>query len=206
MTQISNIIKKAYEEFRDSFGEDSEDFEVFRDRVVRPLLRVYGGNSEKLDSRLNEIIDNGYNKATDLGHYLDVACIGEGEDRPLTYEEAVRVLGERPVEAGDKIYNFSNRELSEGYKGHKRMCFTSEGDITSVESESIDLSVPLYKHTCEVVDPSKILDHTAIAKTGAGSAREVIEDVLLSGDLLEDFRWYEASDVGAIRVTEVKRI
>jgi len=201
---IDEACKKAVDKFTENFGTDPVEHKIFEDSVLDILRKVYSKNTARLLERAIEIADKGM-YARDLMHYLDCACIAESEDRNITYEEVLQIIGPRPLKKGENIYHFSNKRHRIGFRGHSKMCFTSETDINDVSAE-IDYARPIYIHTCEVIKPKGLLDHDAVAFSHA-RIEEAIADVLLEGGQFKTSRrWYEQSKKEAIKVISVKEL
>jgi len=202
---IDEACERAVDKFTQNFGTDLAEHKIFREFVLDTLRRVYARDPARLLERATEIADTGMN-ALDFMRYLTCACIAEGEDRNLTYEEALQIIGARPLSKGEKIYHFSNKKHSKGFRGHAGMCFSSEGDARSVVTDAIDYSKPVYIHTCEVEKPKGLLDHDAQAYTSE-RRDTVIAEVLLDGARFDvSRRWYEQTGKGAVKVVAVRQL
>jgi hypothetical protein len=202
---IDEACEKAVGKFTKNFGTDRTEHKIFRDSVLDKLREVYANDPARLLERATEIADTGM-KAPDLMRYLDCACIAEGEDRNITYEEALQIIGPRPLAKKEKIYHFSNQQHRIGFKGHVKMCFTSENSIKGVVTDAIDYSKPVFMHTCEVVKPNGFIDHDAEAYTSE-KRDTVIAEVLLDAAIFNaSKRWYEQKDENAIKVVEVRNL
>jgi hypothetical protein len=68
--------------------------------------------------------------------------------------EALKRVQPAATEIGQLIYHFSNIQHPAGYTGHKGMFFTTDNYFYSQTSE-VDPRKMIYRHTCEVTDPSK---------------------------------------------------
>lgn len=202
-----SIDQYAFGQFEEYFGSNEQEKAIFENGVLARLKGSYPNNPELIKKRLDEIIKAGFN-ASDLSRYLRSACIAEENPlRKLTYQEILTIIGEKPLQNGQNIYHFSNRKHKIGFEGHAGMCFTDEDDLWTVESGSLDKAEKVYSHTCEVLRPEGILDHTAIAL--AGDPENLRDKVIMEeffGDMAysKQLRWYELKDIGSIRVVEVK--
>jgi hypothetical protein len=203
---MDDIVKSALKEFEYTFGRN--ELHNFKYHVLDVLVGFYHKQPETLKKRINQTIATAQ-LTSDLHHYLKVACIAEGEDRNLTYNEALQIIGERPLYKGDSIYHFSNTEHPLGFQGHEKMCFSSKKSLDSITTDSINEELPIYSHTCEVLKPEDILDHSAIAIMEE-NRDVVIEEALISPISRKDpikrkesARWYETKGVGAINVVSV---
>ena len=85
------------------------------------------------------------------------------------------------------------------------MCFTSEKNIRNVVTDAIDYSKPIYRYTCEVVEPQGLIDHNAEAYT-CETRDVVIAEVLIEQRFDPAKRWYEQKDEGAIRIISTKKL
>ena len=207
MPTMEELIEESNDKFESYFGTDPTIREAFKECVINVLKDVYRDNPERFKERLTEVIERG-NEVYDLNRYLRVACIDEGEDKPLGYEEALMIIGPKPVKKGDTLYHFSHKRHLIGFHGHEGMCFTSEDDFSSIASDSVDRTEPVHSHVCIVLNPKKILDHHAKALLEGISRRdELIEDCMFFVE--EDPynpRWYEAKGKGAIEVVSLKQV
>jgi len=202
---IDEACEEAANRFTHNFGTDVGEHDIFKLYVLDSLRRVYADDPVKLLKRATQIVKQGMN-ALDLIRYLTCACIAEGEDRKVTYEEALKIVGERPLKKGEKIYHFSNTQHKVGFRGHIGMCFNSEDKLSGVVTDSIDYSMPIYMHTCEVVKPKGLIDHDAKAYTNE-TRDVVIAEVLLEGARFDPLRrWYEQKGKEAIRVVDVREL
>ncbi len=115
---------------------NKREISVFEECVLNRLSFVYTGDSEIYNRRLSEIVSLA-KEVKDLERYFSIACLAEGEERDLTYEERLQIVGGKTLRVGDHIYHFSNRQHNVGFMGHDNMFFTSEDDSFDVESDSL---------------------------------------------------------------------
>ena len=131
--------------------------------IMSALQKAYPADFSRQKQRLQEIREEAlklvlhWGKPEFLPNYFSVATIGEGENRRITYEEALQITGEEPVELGQSLYHFSNKKHPVGFEGHPAMYLTASPDFDSVESHGIEGSQPTFRHTCKVVVPSLIV-------------------------------------------------
>jgi hypothetical protein len=202
---IDDACKIAIEKFTQNFGTDPAEHKVFIEHVLDPLRCIYAKKPARLLERAAEIADAGMN-ALDFMHYLACACITEGEDRNVTYEEALQIIGARPLSKGEDIYHFSNKRHRKGFRGHPGMCFTSEDSVRNIVTDSLDFSQPVYMHTCEVENPNGLSDHDAQAYTSEKRDIVVAEVLLDAARFDPSKRWYEQKDEGAVKVVAVREL
>jgi len=195
---IEQILGQSLEKFREYFGSDVSEFEVFNKHVLNVLKEVYKDDPKNLDSRLNEIIEVGYKFAPDLIKYLKLACVEENGH--LTYNDVSQIVNE-PLKKGDLIYHFSHKMHKVGYTGHKNMWFNSEDDHKTIETDSITFGKKLYSHKCEVIDPHNSVDHHVIAllQDKFKYLKERLESKIINKE-------YETISEGAIKVFSVRQL
>ncbi len=207
--QSNPLIEVGWASYEEYFGRQEQEVAAFRDHVMTTLERVYGDQPERFRQRLHEILELGMQVKNDLiKRYFRVACLAEGEDRELSPEEVLQIIGERPLKRGDKIYHFSAIKRAIGFEGHKRMYFSSSPNRRDVEADNLNKAemkgLSIWRHTCVVQEPDSIIDHDAHALT-AESRDSLIREYIL-GKLKEEARWYIVQKKGAIKVVLVEKV
>lgn len=205
-TELSQLVAEAMKEFGG--------------RVITDLQRAYPTDPVKQVERLKEIVGDAFqhliwhNSPEDLPHYFRVATLGEGEDRPVTYDEVCFMLKAQPVTDGQLLYHFSNRQHPTGFGGHEHMCFTSVPDLDSVivAADGLDDSLPVYMHTARVTNPLLIKHHDAFAYAHLGREAPiaVIRKEIIENKIFNTHNpgppWYILTMPSGIEVTEVERV
>ena len=182
--------------------------------IMSALQKAYPADISRQKQRLQEISEGAlklvrhWEKPEFLPHYFNVATIGEGENRRITYEEALQITGEEPVELGQSLYHFSNRKHPVGFEGHPAMYLTASPDFDSVESHGIEGSQPTFRHTCKVVVPSLIVCIEANDSAGRKSPVESVRNSLIDEFAFrpDTNRWYKTTKQGGIEVVKVEKI
>ncbi len=135
--------------------------------IVSALQKAYTADAGRQDQRLTEIKQTAirllqhFRKPGQLPLYFKVAALGEGDARPMTYDEAMQFTGEIPAVEGQDVYHFSNEKHDIGFQGYKKMFFTGEPNLETVATIEIDEHKAIYRHTAKVTKPSLLLCDSA---------------------------------------------
>ncbi|MCX8158878.1 MAG: hypothetical protein N3D20_01130 [Candidatus Pacearchaeota archaeon] len=198
------LIKEIIELFKKHFGRDEKELALFR-KWLKLANKKYG--DDELTIEVARIMDEGYNKALDLGRYISARIFELNGNKKMNYEEALELIGLRRLKIGSALYHFSNINHGMGFEGHRGMCLSDSSDFGEVVA-NIDIEKEVYRHICDIRNPKSIIDHDArtIAKTYSAGRMGI-------GDIIREFifnergaRWYELEESGAIRVIKVEKV